>query len=307
MSAELETKTKKEQQADDALTEVIQAAKDVGLRIKSEMVDDSNPNIFQMDVDERNDTRRQVFRLHRGQATVRLVAKDTKHAQVVFQVQEPSQVFETWLENKKGLTAEELLPKVKNQNYAYMSWKETPEGGSTGTAWKKAVPTRYYGEKRTPGEKRWFLFGKDEGHYFIAQLPEQVESVKEAHDVLLPEAVRNLTPAQRRKVLRQGEFFFVPVTDGEVLNYVSQLLGNESTDTSSITRQNVTLDDQFDKTSSDEHEVEQMIANPDDYGQRCFVKGKVEHPRHTTLNLEQWHEVFINAEINDADGMGFVD
>lgn len=52
------------------------------------------------------------------------------------------------------------------------------------------------------------LLGMDETAHFIAALPEQVTSVKDAHRVLKPKNKR-----LKKKSVRQGEWFFTPVSD----------------------------------------------------------------------------------------------
>lgn len=51
------------------------------------------------------------------------------------------------------------------------------------------------------------LLGHDETHAFICALPKAVKTVAEAHELLRPKL------AEREGTVRQGEFFFVPVSD----------------------------------------------------------------------------------------------
>ena len=62
-----------------------------------------------------------------------------------------------------------------------------------------------------PATDLHFIVGFDESHMFISLLPGKVAGVAEAHQVLIPKELRG-----RTDYLRQGEFFFVPVTDAEI-------------------------------------------------------------------------------------------
>ncbi len=57
---------------------------------------------------------------------------------------------------------------------------------------------------------RYYLCAMDESQYFISELPVKVKSVGEAFECLKPEAVKEFEREYNEKVLRQGEWFFVP-------------------------------------------------------------------------------------------------
>lgn len=65
-------------------------------------------------------------------------------------------------------------------------------------------------------DKHDFLVGMDETAHFIAALPQPVKSVAEAHEVLKPREAEERAEARqinrRAKPLRQGEWFFRPVS-----------------------------------------------------------------------------------------------
>jgi hypothetical protein len=64
----------------------------------------------------------------------------------------------------------------------------------------------YQVRQHAPETTTAFLVGIDESSHFISQLPELATSVEEAHEILKPEGLGD-------NYLRQGEWFFVPVTD----------------------------------------------------------------------------------------------
>jgi len=62
-----------------------------------------------------------------------------------------------------------------------------------------------------------FLVGMDETAHFICQLPTQVSTVDEAHDVLKPSEVKRT----KQDWKRQGEWFFVPVINQRLLTQLN--------------------------------------------------------------------------------------
>lgn len=60
-----------------------------------------------------------------------------------------------------------------------------------------------------PAQRNNLLMGIDETSHFVCLLPEKANSVEEAHEILRSDEARV------KGTLRQGEFFFVPLTEGE--------------------------------------------------------------------------------------------
>jgi hypothetical protein len=170
-----------------------------------------------------------------------------------------------------------------------------------------------------------FLCGHDERHWFVAPIADPVSTVRAAKQSLLPpavwEQVKSLPPGEvdnRRNAVfkRQGEWFFVqtahrfqnPVihkneplqrTAGskphlceELIREGGQLVYIVGADqyTEEEYRQQKARDPNFVRRG-----VRTMVSNPD-----VYVRGYVRHPDHATIQLHEWHRVFINAELTTS-------
>lgn len=176
-------------------------------------------------------------------------------------------------------------------------------------------------------EKRRFLFGHDERHWFVAAVPESspVTTVAQAKDALKPPDMR---AAERRlpgKVrnrrrnpasVRQGEWFFVPapellVEDWHILRG-EPLTRTGRRSTPHVAEEAVRLGGETVYVSGrlrdplGQEEYERLLArnprarswhwrvmrlNPD-----VYVRGRITHPDHRTLVLGGWHRVLMNTE-----------
>jgi hypothetical protein len=132
------------------------------------------------------------------------------------------------------------------------------------------------------GRVRHFLCGEDEAHLFIAQLPHEVSSVRDAHDALAP-----TIPSEydRGLVRRQGEWFFLPVTPSErgELNVLAPHLirAGGLAEVAQIRRR------------GRQHLATQACVLS---GARLYARGQIWHPDHKPLALRGWHRVLVNRE-----------
>jgi hypothetical protein len=173
-----------------------------------------------------------------------------------------------------------------------------------------------------------FLCGHDERHWFVASLPAAgVTDVNSAMEALKPrEAVwsqrrRAVRPKDRNKrhnagFIRQGEWFFVPDSNfnpgpldvirkdepisrgaGSKPHIVSELMrrGGELVYVNQRTR-TVLTSNQFQtgirsgRIKNAQEWVDQRMAS------LVYVRGKVRHADHKTIELKGWHRVAMNAE-----------
>ena len=181
---------------------------------------------------------------------------------------------------------------------------------------------------REAGEKRKFLCGHDERHWFVAAIPESapVGTVRQAKEALKPSDVRAAqgrtglkgNARNRRKnaaYRRQGEWFFLPVKDMHVdERYV---LRNEP-----LSRGNGSKPHWVEfcyrtggetvyvcrRHRSGVSEIEYfriLAANPNAkaWGWQTmrrnmgvYVRGRVRHDDHRTIVLRDWHAVVMNTE-----------
>ena len=123
------------------------------------------------------------------------------------------------------------------------------------------------------------LVGWDETAQFIAALPTRADSVKEAHDLL-----RGDVPLNAR---RQGEWFFVPITEQE-RELVLRRLGTHGLD----------LNDSWNPglESGSTHTAPCRVSVN---GQRYAIGAVVDRRKghHAPLILKDWHRIVRNAEI----------
>jgi hypothetical protein len=180
--------------------------------------------------------------------------------------------------------------------------------------------------RREDGMSR-FLFGHDERHLFVAAIPEtaRVTTVAQAHEALKPVDVRSRQVLMRGKLLRkrrnaafvrQGEWFFVATPDGFdpdprlVLRHEPLARGagskphmaehcyREGVETVYVSRGRVVSEAEFHQIPVADRRREQwrvMVRNA-----AVYVRGRVRHADHKTINLSTWHRVFMNTESQAA-------
>ena len=189
---------------------------------------------------------------------------------------------------------------------------------------------------RTENGKNKFLCGHDERHWFVCAIPGQsVSSVVKAMEALQPVYVRGAVHRRLKRMkdrlrrknkvfVRQGEWFFVPVprlevnpklilrneplsrgwgskahmcqflhrSDGEVVWVCSKY----PTGVTLARYQRILLTEFGAKGWN----WRQMMRDP-----TVYVRGRIWHPDHKTVVLNDWHRVFMNTE-GDAPGAGRV-
>jgi hypothetical protein len=187
---------------------------------------------------------------------------------------------------------------------------------------------------REDGDKRKFLCGHDERHWFVAAIPESapVGTVRQAKEALKPDDViaaqgragLRAEVGNRRKnaaYRRQGEWFFLPIKDMHVDE--RRVLRNEP-----LSRGNGSKPHWVDfcyRTGGEsvyvcrrhpsgvtEDEYRRILtANPraNSWGWQSmrrnmgvYVRGRVRHADHRTIVLHGWHRVLMNTE-NQAQSM----
>ena len=173
---------------------------------------------------------------------------------------------------------------------------------------RDAHPAFVWVQRTTPGGHRHLLCGMDEQHYFIAQLPERVTTVRDAHEALAnPEASRQ---AQRAlgKAIRQGEWFFLPLTTAEAQAVEALARGG------ALVSRHVAVTDGAEKFRRGRpHLVDELLRVREAakgsvlVNGSVFVRGRVRHPDHRVAELLQWHRVFGNREASAPPTMTWVD
>jgi hypothetical protein len=176
--------------------------------------------------------------------------------------------------------------------------------------------------------KHKFLCGHDERHWFVAAIPEKaaVSSVRSAFDALKPDAVKaietrlGVKPRYRNRrrneaFTRQGEWFFVPIENEQLVNE-RLILQNEPISRGGgkphmceeLVRQGgqlVYVSNQYPQGLSEDQRRQLMRLKPElrhlhwvtqRRNPSVFVRGRVRHPDHKTILLDGWHQVMMNTE-----------
>ncbi|MEM9481343.1 MAG: hypothetical protein AAGA58_16965 [Verrucomicrobiota bacterium] len=170
-----------------------------------------------------------------------------------------------------------------------------------------------------------FLCGHDEREWFVAAVPGAVSTVDAAKESLKPwlvkavQARKGLKANERnrrknRAFKRQGEWFFVPVTD--IIIDENLIFHNEPIARSGGKPHIVQFLHRFGGTllhvchqypngisSSRYHKILRQRPEAKGWGwqtrsvnPRVFARGEIRHPDHKTIKLHDWHEVLMNTE-----------
>ncbi|MBM4033678.1 MAG: hypothetical protein FJ291_18120 [Planctomycetes bacterium] len=184
-------------------------------------------------------------------------------------------------------------------------------------------------EKVRPGVTKdieLFLCGHDERAWFVAAVPEgaHVSSVRQAKEALKPAAVQSSQDRMKVKTkdrnrrrnqafVRQGEWFFVPspgiqpdealVLRGEPLArggkpHVAQFVFRRGGTTVRVCSQypNGLTEDEYAKVVRERPEAKHLPWRNMVRDAAVFVKGRITHPDHKTVELPTWHQVVPNTE-----------
>jgi hypothetical protein len=192
-----------------------------------------------------------------------------------------------------------------------------------------------------------FLMGHDERHWFMAQVPGNVTTVKQAKDALKPTEVQQ--QQKRKKVkrskrnkrknaayVRQGEWFFMPDEDyfpdkkvivsrneplvrgGGGKPHIAEECCRVGGTTVMVNRtfapNGITMG-AYNKMRSDRHDDPAFLRSGAwsamTRDATVYVRGTVRHPDHKTIKLRGWHRVVPNTEQRRVAGrfttMAFLD
>jgi len=159
----------------------------------------------------------------------------------------------------------------------------------------------------TPEFDRRYLCGRDDIHLFIAQV--QVgDTVAQAHESLKPELVKQREAVMPGSIERQGEWFFVPLSEEESQRFDEHLNAcpravKKRAPVGAGGRphvaDNVVTIDRRVRSKRREYRRPEVYA-----------RGLVVHPDHRNLHLREWKRVVRNAEIrttNDQLRLSWID
>ena len=214
-------------------------------------------------------------------------AKDAKLRQVVLTVKEPEAVFTLEVPKSQVAPKDRILRTFKSGHRQIMAEVE----------------------RKTTPETRYFLCGVDErDHPFIAQLPKAATNISMAHELLKPAEIRglpvkghgkNLKMKARNKktVTRQGEWFLIPLN-------VKDLAVVEAYAAKHRVVSNSRLGGRWGRgkphTADEQLLVPAKILGLKGDNPTLYMKGKLKHVEHATLDFPNWVKVIRNAEVGGA-------
>jgi hypothetical protein len=174
-------------------------------------------------------------------------------------------------------------------------------------------------------DKSRYLLGHDERHWFVAAIPESspVSTVEAAKQALKPEAVlaaeRGLSSKYRHRRrndawLRQGEWFFLPaepkLNPGVLAVFRNEPImrgGGKPHMCEELVRAGgimVYVSRRYPQglTQADFNKLEEGVRRTNTWrvmkrDMDVYVRGRVRHPDHATLQLDGWHRVLSNTEL----------
>lgn len=262
-------------------------------------------SIYTMSTGQKSDK----FRFWLGDAEV-TVAVDKNHRQAVLTVHEEERWIEDIVWGPSSMPRTRILNQAtfvpdsdRSLVYKFFTisaedFSHTPVTGTTIQAafeWEgyRVPMNNSFGRRRygigdsayqvcqhAPETTTAFLVGIDESSHFISQLPELATSVEEAHEILKPEPLGD-------NYLRQGEWFFVPVTDPLVVEDLDDRLRR------SLNRRGSAAFGEMERHSS--HQGIAVTAYGGRYAIGPIVDTRKGH--HKLLMLDGWHKVMRNTEV----------
>jgi hypothetical protein len=173
--------------------------------------------------------------------------------------------------------------------------------------------------------KQRFLCGHDERAWFVASVPGNASSVKQAKEALKQLSLRDLQDLLRVRrqdrnrrrneaFVRQGEWFFVPqhqlrVSEAMVLRnepirrgagkpHLCELLARTGGEVVYVNRKypKALTSARYARLLHEKPALRKLPWKIMRRNMTVFVKGRIRHPDHKTVHLASWHQVVPNTE-----------
>jgi hypothetical protein len=268
------------------------AAAGLKLVLAGEPMEQSNPEIFQLDIPRRlkGNTRTEWFRIWPGHEdnTIVVLTIDKARQQLVLLVKEEQRTF----------TRTEIFPyrrwRMVNRPKVGEQWQglEVVAIRDVGNGW--AVDRR--GE--TPSSKRHYLCGVDERQLFVCQLPRGCGSVDDAHRALKRTELVLAEGQAPGRTVRQGEWFFVNLTYEERTR-LERILAERPY----LIRKRQPIG-----AGGHPHRADEIVRIPGQVLEHgwpirendVFVRGTVQHVDHAPVRFAVWRKVIRNNEVGGA-------
>jgi hypothetical protein len=238
-----------------------------------------NASIFQMDI-QSSRCFGPYFRIWPGHRDneIDVLSVDHGFRQLVLRVKEPRRPFVEIVRKDPWRRAAEVEERARATGGRILS--------ETRHEWRL--------EMWTPEVERRYLCGRDDVELFIAQV-RGGDTVAEAHASLAPWQVRQAATAAPGRILRQGEWFFLPVSDADVLRLESYLATHPR-----ARKVRSPIDDRGRPHVADEEvTVDRRVRSKRHEWRRpeVYARGLVRHIGHLPLRLDGWRRVIRNREI----------
>ena len=261
-------------------------------------------NAFQLDISrpKTKEGPREVFRVWAGhdENLLQILGVNSDLQQAVLMVKEPKRELEIPIPGWQVKRFQALNPTVK----------VFERNG------------QFFHKQTTPDTKRHYLLGMDERHYFACQLPKPATTVSDAHRVLKSDTVKETE--RKAKVARQGEWFFIKPTPEQKEDLEAALKANRA-----VVHRKVGIGNHMGFTLGRPHTADQLAVvavrsagtekvetrramDPDKVlrveerhrmVRTVFIRGKVKHVEHKTVEFADWMLVARNTELRGQGRM----
>jgi len=252
------------------------------------LVRGGNAEIVQVDISRKlnGNMRDEFFQLYGGAGTavVEVLSVDKDLSQLVLMVHEKARAYTRF-------TNEKFFDK------SHLNRGETVTTGKGGDLVISGT---------TSDEKIRYLMGRDERQLFIARLPAAITTVKEAHRSLKGAEVTFAEGKARGRTIRQGEWFFINITEAERRAIHEAIRKNRA----SVEHKVAIRRDLAGADPAKPHTADELIRLPGNplgggfavNSVEIFVRGKVRHADHETVVFKEWRKVIRNAETGGGNG-----
>lgn len=252
----------------------------LGLKLLGGPIDSRSPSIFQMDI-RQSPRFGEYFRIWPGARgnEVEVLSFDGSLRQLVLRVQEPRRRFFQTVRKDAWTSLADVEERARSSSGRIVS--------ETRRDWQL--------ELWTPAEERRFLCGMDDLHLFVAQVREGT-TVAQVHESLKPWPVREAETRWPGCIQRQGEWFFLPLTDEEAERLEAHLKACPRA---------LKVRSPVGPGGRRLHVADQVVAidrriktrNRELRRPEVYARGVVVHSDHRDLPLDGWRRVVRNREV----------
>lgn len=264
----------------------------VGLKLLGGPISPRSPSIFQMNIHHSRQFGEYV-QIWPGDRRneIEVLSMDRSLVQLVLRVKEPRRPYVEVVRKSAFESADTVAKRVHAAGGRILR--------ETRYDWRV--------ELWTPEFDRRYLCGRDDLHLFIAQV-EVGDTVAQTHESLKPELVRQWEAARPGSIKRQGEWFFVPLSEEESQRLDEQL----NVWPGAVKKRAPVGAGGRPHVADDVVTIDRRVRSKRREYRRpeVYARGLLVHPDHRNLHLSEWRRVVRNAEIhttNDQLRLSWID